>query len=81
MSAQVKNQFRVTQAQIDAFQLDGAIVLRQLLRPEEVSLLKAGIDTNLAHPSPRAKVASRSDDPGRLSKTSAAGRRMSVTGV
>jgi ectoine hydroxylase-related dioxygenase (phytanoyl-CoA dioxygenase family) len=55
---------RVTPQDIAAFQADGAVVLRQLLRPEEVALLRDGIDQNLAHPSPRAKVASARDDPG-----------------
>ncbi len=56
--------FRVSPADIDAFQKDGAVVLRQLLQPHEVELLRAGIEENLAHPSPRAKVASAADDPG-----------------
>jgi ectoine hydroxylase-related dioxygenase (phytanoyl-CoA dioxygenase family) len=56
--------FRVSQAQVDAFQADGVVVLRQLLEPREIELLRRGIDANLAHPSPRAKVASSSDDPG-----------------
>ncbi len=64
MSAQPNERFRTTQAQVDAFQLDGAVAMRQLFRPEEIALLKAGIDANLEHPSPRAKVASRPDDPG-----------------
>ena len=46
------------------FGRDGAVCLRQLLGPDEVALLRRGIDANLAQPSPRAKVASRSDDPG-----------------
>jgi ectoine hydroxylase-related dioxygenase (phytanoyl-CoA dioxygenase family) len=57
-------QFRVSQAHIDAFRADGAVVLRQLLHPGEVELLRTGIDENLAHPSPRALVASARDDPG-----------------
>jgi ectoine hydroxylase-related dioxygenase (phytanoyl-CoA dioxygenase family) len=56
--------FEVSQADIDAFQGQGAIVLRGLLRPREVELLRGGIDENLAHPSPRAKVASGGEDPG-----------------
>jgi ectoine hydroxylase-related dioxygenase (phytanoyl-CoA dioxygenase family) len=56
--------FQLLQSQVDSFQADGAVVLRQLLRPHEVELLKQGIDENLAHPSPRAKVASTRDDPG-----------------
>jgi ectoine hydroxylase-related dioxygenase (phytanoyl-CoA dioxygenase family) len=56
--------FDVTPALVEAFQADGAIVLRQLLGPAEVELLRRGIDENLARPSPRAKVASSRDDPG-----------------
>ena len=51
-------------AQIEAFQADGAVVLRSLLSPREIELLRAGIEENLAHPSPRAKVASDRGDPG-----------------
>jgi ectoine hydroxylase-related dioxygenase (phytanoyl-CoA dioxygenase family) len=40
------------------------VCLRQLLSPDEVALLREGIDANLAAPSPRAKVASRPGDPG-----------------
>ena len=55
---------RVSRQEIEAFQADGAIVLRGILTPPEVALLRAGIDQNLAQPSPRAKVASSRDDPG-----------------
>jgi ectoine hydroxylase-related dioxygenase (phytanoyl-CoA dioxygenase family) len=51
---------------VEQFQRDGAICIRQLFRPEEMALLRAGIDENLAHLSPRAKVASSADDPGRF---------------
>ena len=54
----------VTNADIESFHRDGAVCLRQLFKPAEIELLRAGIDQNLAHPSPRAKVASRPDDPG-----------------
>mgnify|MGYP002040250818 CR=1 FL=1 len=50
--------------QVDEFSRDGAIVLRGVLRPAEVELLRQGIDANLAAPSVRAKVASQPDDPG-----------------
>jgi ectoine hydroxylase-related dioxygenase (phytanoyl-CoA dioxygenase family) len=53
-----------TDAQIDAFQADGAVVLRSLLTPSEIERLRAGIEDNLARPSARAKVASDRDDPG-----------------
>lgn len=58
--------FRVTEEQVEAFQRDGAIVLRQLIEPAEVGLLRDGIDANLARPSACAKVASGKDDPGRF---------------
>jgi len=64
MSAKHSERLRVSQAEVDAFQADGAVVLRQLLEEHEVELLRAGIDENLAHPSPRAKVASAPGDPG-----------------
>src|ERR1700758_3577635 len=54
----------VSADEVEAFQADGAIVLRQLLTPQEIELLRAGIEENLAHPSARAKVASERDDPG-----------------
>jgi len=51
---------------IDRFGRDGAICIRRLFRPDEMAVLRAGIDENLAHPSPRVKVASNADDPGRF---------------
>jgi len=47
-----------------AYERDGAVCLRGLLTPAEVAMLRRGIDDNLAHPSPRALVASKPDDPG-----------------
>ena len=64
----------LTPALIDAFARDGAVCLRGLLSPDEVALLRRGIDANIAAPSPRAKVASRPDDLASSSRTSAAGR-------
>ena len=54
----------VTPELAQAFARDGAVCLRGLLNAEEVALLREGIDANIAAPSPRAKVASRPDDPG-----------------
>ena len=54
----------VTPELIAAFARDGAVCLRGLLDAQEVASLRSGIDANIAAPSPRAKVASRSDDPG-----------------
>jgi ectoine hydroxylase-related dioxygenase (phytanoyl-CoA dioxygenase family) len=49
---------------IDHFQRDGAVCLRQLIDAEQVALLRAGIDRNLANLSSRAKIASSADEPG-----------------
>jgi len=64
MRASLTTASNVSAQDIAAFQADGAVVLRGLLTPAEVELLRAGIDENLADPSPRAKVASARDDPG-----------------
>jgi ectoine hydroxylase-related dioxygenase (phytanoyl-CoA dioxygenase family) len=48
----------------DDFARDGAVALRGVIPPDLIALLREGIDANLARPSPRAKVASRPDDPG-----------------
>jgi ectoine hydroxylase-related dioxygenase (phytanoyl-CoA dioxygenase family) len=55
---------RVTDEIVHAWQRDGAVCIRGLLDADEVECIRAGIDANLARPSPRAKVASRGDDPG-----------------
>ena len=49
-----------------AYQRDGAVCSRQLLDSDELALLQDGIEANLVRPNPRAKVASRHDDPGRI---------------
>ena len=54
---------RVTPELIAAFRRDGVVCIRALLTPAQVERLRAGIDANLAAPSPRAKVASRPGDP------------------
>jgi ectoine hydroxylase-related dioxygenase (phytanoyl-CoA dioxygenase family) len=64
MSAAPTASAGVSRQDVEAFQADGAIVLRGILKPAEVALLQAGIEQNLAQPSPRAKVASSRDDPG-----------------
>jgi ectoine hydroxylase-related dioxygenase (phytanoyl-CoA dioxygenase family) len=55
---------KVAPRDIEAYQSDGAVCLRQVLNAAEIRLLRAGIDANLAQPSARAKIASRPDDPG-----------------
>jgi ectoine hydroxylase-related dioxygenase (phytanoyl-CoA dioxygenase family) len=54
----------VTPQLMEDFHRDGAVCIRQIFTQEEVALLREGIDSNLQRPSPRAKVASRPDDPG-----------------
>lgn len=56
----------VTQKHIDAYQTDGAVCIKQALTPEEIDLLRNGIELNLQLLSPRAKIASKPDDPGRF---------------
>ena len=55
------------------YQRNGVVVLRGVLAPHEVDLLREGIDAVMANPSPRAKVASAPDDPDSSSRTSAPG--------
>jgi ectoine hydroxylase-related dioxygenase (phytanoyl-CoA dioxygenase family) len=50
--------------QVAAFRRDGAILLKGLLPATEIARLRAGVDANLAAPSPRAQVASDPRDPG-----------------
>jgi ectoine hydroxylase-related dioxygenase (phytanoyl-CoA dioxygenase family) len=56
----------VDAATIAAFGRDGAIVLRGAITPAEVDTLRAGIEQNLVALSPRAKLASSPEDPGRF---------------
>lgn len=56
--------FTLADSDAKAYQRDGAVCLRALFSEKELACLRAGIDANLRQPSPRAKVASRADDPG-----------------
>lgn len=49
---------------VNAFKKDGAVCIRQILTPDEIELLRAGIELNLKFPSSRAKIASKKNDPG-----------------
>ncbi|MCX6534379.1 MAG: phytanoyl-CoA dioxygenase, partial [Actinobacteria bacterium] len=49
---------------VDDYRTDGAVILRGVITPTEIELLSVGIDAVIDCPSPRAKVASASDDPG-----------------
>ena len=53
-------------AHAEDFQRDGAVLLKGVVAPALVDLLRKGIDDNIAAPSPRAKIASGADDPGRF---------------
>jgi len=53
-------------ALVGDFQADGAVVVKGLFCPQEVALVRDGIDANLADPSPRAAVASKAGDAGRF---------------
>ncbi|MDE1164343.1 MAG: phytanoyl-CoA dioxygenase family protein [Pseudomonas sp.] len=46
------------------FRTHGALCIRNAFTEAQVAQLQTGIEQNLAHPSPRAKVASNPDDPG-----------------
>lgn len=54
----------VTEEQIDAYERDGVVCFKGLLSPEEVMILQDGIELNLRSLSQRAKIVSKSDDPG-----------------
>lgn len=54
----------VREEDVAAYQAEGAVCIRQLFSAAEIDALRAGIDANIARPSPRSKVASRPDDPG-----------------
>jgi ectoine hydroxylase-related dioxygenase (phytanoyl-CoA dioxygenase family) len=56
----------LSDADVEAFRRDGAIVVRGLFTPDEVATVEAGIERNLAEPGPMFKVASKPDDPGRF---------------
>ncbi|HET8599664.1 MAG TPA: phytanoyl-CoA dioxygenase family protein [Segeticoccus sp.] len=51
-------------ATVEEFHGTGAVVVRGLFSPDEVSTIERGIERNLADPSPRFKVASSMTDPG-----------------
>jgi len=57
---------QITDEHISAFQTDGVICLKGLLTTQQLQLLEQGINENLANPSPRGKIASEKDDPGKF---------------
>ncbi len=56
--------YLVNHEQVLDFQTNGVICLRNLLSKTELDCLREGVELNLRNLSPRAKQASRKDDPG-----------------
>lgn len=56
----------ISQQLINEFAENGVVVVRGLVDADAIATLAAGIDYNIKHPSPRAKVASKTDDKGRF---------------
>ncbi|HXZ07994.1 MAG TPA: phytanoyl-CoA dioxygenase, partial [Paraburkholderia sp.] len=54
----------VTDDLVRDFHVNGAVRIRNIFSADELAMLREAIDRNIADPSPRAKVASRPDDPG-----------------
>ena len=44
----------ISEAEINNYAKDGALLIKNLLTPDEVSDLREGIDKNISHPSSRA---------------------------
>lgn len=51
---------------VKAFRRDGAAPLRGIVSESDVEALRGGVDSLLARPSPRAKIATAAGDPGRF---------------
>jgi len=62
------------------YQRDGAVCIRQLFRPPEIEELRAGIELNLAVPSPRAKIANSANDTAILAVTAMKAGRVGTAG-
>ena len=58
--------FKATDELVEQFHRDGAALLPGLFGPGEIEELRAGIDLNLERLSPRAKLASTANDPGKF---------------
>ena len=54
----------ISEAEINNYAKDGALLIKNLLTPDEVSYLREGIDINISHPNSRAKDACKERDPG-----------------
>lgn len=58
----------VDDAAVEAFARDGVVVIRGIVKPDELELLATGVELALANPSDRAIVASDDEDPGRFTE-------------
>ena len=54
----------ISEAEINNYAKDGALLIKNLLTQDEVSDLREGIDINISHPSSCAKVTSKERAPG-----------------
>ena len=66
----------ISETDIENYAKDGAVLIKNLFTPDEVSDLREGIDANISHPSSRAKVASIESDPGWFLKIFVIGRKI-----
>ena len=55
---------QITESDIDAYQNNGALLIKGLLNDQEVLDLREGIETNISNPSLNSKIASNANDPG-----------------
>ncbi|CAD2218048.1 phytanoyl-CoA dioxygenase [Angomonas deanei] len=56
----------LSKADVLGFEASGVILLKNVLTPEQVTVLKRGIDRGFQNPSPRHKVASEESDTGKF---------------
>ena len=64
MSTSIPSGFEVSQADVEAFERDGAVLLRGLLSPAEVETLRAGVERNLGSLGPLGMNATKPGEPG-----------------
>ena len=55
---------KITESDIEAYQNDGAILIKGLLNEQEVSDERGCIEVNISNPSLKYKFASNENDPG-----------------
>ena len=54
---------QITESDIDAYQNNGALLIKGLLNDQEVSDLREGIETNISNTSLNYNIASNANDP------------------